>query len=289
MRASIPAADVARTSVGSIDITTLQIGQTSIDRLVVANVDIHASTGMVSLRNLRLTLTLAMSLGWRVSVTIPFDGSPHWDGTIPFPPTSIDIPFGDVALSGLASLDLSAGPITVTDLHAVVGALQGLHLGALLVEELHALNVVAPRQPFQLTGLGLTSAQVEGIGVPALDVEAITIGHVGGGTVPIADVTIPSLSVPSTSLGTITSNNIDVRAVSNPYVFGADAGVLSVELRITPSVRLQMDELRIENLAASATTGSLEFQQLVLPFDLFGLELSQVGIETIEIPSIEVS
>jgi hypothetical protein len=131
--------------------------------------------------------------------------------------------------------------------------------------------------------------RADGITVPAIDVEAASVGHVSGGMVPIADVTLPNLSFPSTSFGTITSSNMDTRAVSNPYVFTADAGVLSISFRVTPSVRLQMDELRIENLTASATTGSLEFQQLELPFDLFGLELSQIGLETIQIPSIEVS
>jgi hypothetical protein len=60
-------------------------------------------------------------------------------------------------------------------------------------------------------------------------------------------------------------------------------------LTVTPSASVTMDELRISNVPATASVGSVTLENLVLPYDVFDVTLSELGIDTIAVPTVEVS
>jgi hypothetical protein len=81
------------------------------------------------------------------------------------------------------------------------------------------------------------------------------------------------------------------KPTSNPATKGlhADLGILEITLSVTTTARFQIDELRVENIKAASRIGAIELTDVVLPYEVFNLTLSQIGIETIEIPQLEVS
>jgi hypothetical protein len=216
-------------------------------------------------------------------------GSFGWNGTIDLGTQSATVPLGNLTVPGLQNLSLDLGTVTMNNVDAVIGAIQNLQLGGLVVEQIQANNVVAPTPGFQLTGLGLTKAEIDGLTVPGASATDATVQRIHGQAVPLGTMTIPNLALPQASVGDISSQALDAAATSNPIVLGADAGVLEISLELTPGARMRADELRLTNVRASTSVGSVELQDVELPYEVLDVTLSQLGIETIDVPKVEVS
>lgn len=288
MKAIIPETHIAKVSVQQVDVGKLSAGPLSVRKLVLDAVHVGVSTGTARLRNLRVTLSLRMTLDWDVGVDIPWVGRFGWNGTIDFGTQTATVPLGNVSVPGLQSLSLDLGSVSVNNVDAVIGAIQNLRLGALVVEQVRANNLVVPTPGFQLSGFGLAKAELDGVSVPSGSATDATVKHIHGQALPLGTVTIPGLSLPQANVGDLSSQAVDVNASSNPFLFVADAGVLKVTLNLTPGTRMQIDELRLTGVRAGTSVGSLELQNVVLPYDVLDVTLSQLGIDTIDVPKIEV-
>jgi hypothetical protein len=289
MKALVPQTNVTRMGVQQLDIGELNIGPASIGKLVLDSVHLGVSTGSVKIRNLQVTISLAMSLDWKVTVSIPIAGTFSWNGTISLGTHSITISFGDVTLPGFGTLSLDIPNVTANNLTAVFGAIRNLRLGQLLAEEIRANNLDAPPPGFQVTGIGLGRLAAGDVMVPSATLSDVEIRHVHGEQLPFGEMRIPNIELPQASLGQISSQGVDVNAVSRPLEFFADAGVLEITLRLTPGARTRIAELHLSDVRSATSIGAVELQNVTLPYDVLDLKLSQLGIETIEVPKIEVS
>ena len=86
------------------------------------------------------------------------------------------------------------------------------------------------------------------------------------------------------------SQNVD--ATSNAVVSKmptVDVGLLAATLKVTTTAAFHLDELRIDNIRASASIGEIALKNVVLPYEVLDITLSQIGIETIEVPQLEVN
>jgi hypothetical protein len=68
-----------------------------------------------------------------------------------------------------------------------------------------------------------------------------------------------------------------------------DVGLLAATLKVTTTAKFHLDELRIENIKASASIGEIALKNVVLPYEVLNLTLLEIGIESIEVPQVEVS
>ncbi len=288
MKATIPQTQVARLGVQQVDIGELSAGPLAIGKLVLDDLNVGLSTGAARLQNLRVTVSVELSLDWRVGVTIDWLGDWSWRGTIDLGAQSVTVPLGNVNVPGLQSLSIDVGTLSVSNVSAVIGAIRNLRLGALVAEQVQLDDVEVPAAGFQLAGLALAGAQLDGVGVPRISAATATAGRVHGQALPLGAMTIPNLALPTASVGQIASDALDAGATSNPLVFSADAGVLRVSLSVTPGAHMHADELRLSNVRASASVGQIELQNVVLPYDVLDVKLSQLGLETIDVPTLEV-
>jgi hypothetical protein len=215
-------------------------------------------------------------------------GTFGFDGTIDLGTQSVALGLGDVAVPGLQALSLDLPALTVDNVSAIVGPIRDLHLGPLVAEDIRARGVLAPVPEFQIVGLAVGTTTVEDLSVPAATVAGSTVGSVEGGSVPLGSVVVQNLVLPRTSLGDIRSEAVDVEATSNPLGIRADAGVLRITFNLTPAARMHTDELRLSGVQSSVSVGEVRLTDVVLPFEVMGLTLSQIGIETIQAPRIEV-
>jgi hypothetical protein len=288
VKASIPDASVARLSVGTVDVRQVAVGPMDVGRLILTDLHLDLSTGEASFQDVRVTVTLDLRLDWEVKIKIPLAGSFGWSGTVKMGSHSFTVRLGDIDLPGLQSLTLDLPTSTVDQLTAVVTPLHDLHLGQLVAEQLRLHGVTAPVPDLTLTGLGVGRIGLTGLGVPAASSTSATVERISGGTLPVGQVTIPDLRVPEVSAGQISSGPVDASGTSNPVRFVADAGVLTLTLHTTAGARIRARELRLNNLRTGVAIGAVELHDVVLPYELLGLTLSDIGIETIDVPVIEV-
>ncbi len=289
MKATVPQANIGKVSAGRIDVAEIDAGPISIGKLTLDAIHVGVSTGSVKARNVEVTVSVSIELDWWVGVTVDDLGNWGWDGTIPLGTQSATIGLGDLNLSGLKSLDLDVATLGVTNISAVIAPIRDLRLGPLVAEQIAAQGLVLPEPDFTLSGLGLASAVIDGVSVPAAAAAQATVGHAHGEALPLGTITIPGLSLPRASVGDIASDDLAAGGEADPYIFTADAGVFGGTLTVTPSASLTMDELRISNVRAAASIGSVTLQNVVLPYDVFGITLSELGIDTIAVPTLEVS
>ena len=295
MKIAVPDVGISRARVQQVSVGEIKIGSVRVEQLLLSNIHVQTSTGIAQMRNVRLALTLQFGLDWRVGVKISMpDGIPDVDfsesGTLDLGTLTLRIGLGNLTLPGFANLSFDIPSLPVDDISAVVGSIKNLNLGAIVAEQIRAQNVITPTAEFQINGLGLTGVSAKGISVPDAAVAGATIGKIAGGALPIANLTIPNLALPQAAIPTLSSQNVD--ATSNSVVATlpkVDIGLLAATLKVTTTAAFHLDELRIDNIKASASIGEIALKDIVLPYEVLNLTLSQIGIETIEVPQLEVN
>jgi hypothetical protein len=288
VKASIPTASVGSLSIGSVDVREVAVGPLEVGRLVLDSVHVDLSSGTARFRDLRVTVDLELQLNWRVVIKIPLAGSFTWNGTVKMGTHSLTVRLGDVKVPGLQSADLVLPRTTVEQVRAVVGPLRDLHLGPLVAEQLRVRDVTLPVPDFTLTGLGVGRIGLNGLGVPAATSGAATVERLHGQALPLGQLTLPDLRIPEASAGRITSGPVDAFGTSNPVRFVADAGVVTLTLRAVPGARIRVRELVLDNLRTGLAIGAVELHDVVLPYELLGLTLSDLGINSVDVPTMEV-
>lgn len=294
MKLSIPQAGIGKASVQKVSVGEVKLGPVHIGRLNLKNLHVDASTGTALMRNVKVVLNLKFGLDWKVGVTIdmPFplpdiDFSEH--GTLDLGALRLGVGFGDLTLPGLADFTLDVPSLPVNDLSAVIGALKNLNLGAALAERIKAQGLSGPKQGFQVNGLGLGGFNAQGINLPDAAMTGATVGRISGGTLPLAGLSIPGIAFPQVTLPAVSCRNVG--ATSNELVKPmptVDVGLLQATLTVTVTADFHMDELRVEGVKAAASIGEVALTNVQLPYEILDLTLSQIGIECVEVPQVEV-
>jgi hypothetical protein len=117
----------------------------------------------------------------------------------------------------------------------------------------------------------------------------IDVGRVHGEALPMGTLTLANVGLPAAAVNDVVSQGIDADAVGPTHDLHADAGVLEITLHITPEARGQIDQLTLSGVSASANIASIQLENVVAPYELLNLKLSDIGIEQIAIPALGVS
>jgi hypothetical protein len=292
LKVQIPAVDVQRAGLASISVGQVSIGALHVGELVLDNASLSMSAGPAVLRNLSVTVTLRITLGWHIHVGLPwpFDDIDFGD-TYDLGSPAFSMPVGDVTIPQLNSIQVRVPSLRATNTSlGSVAPLTNLQLGAVTAEQVRARTVVLPAAGFSVAGLSLTSVQGTSITVPAGSVGEVTIGRVHGAPVTIPSLTLGDLSLPTMSIPDITSQApFDIPTTFQARTFTMPAGVLRLSLTIRPSAISHVDQLRLTNTRASASVQRIVVRDVVLPYEIHNLTLSQIGIDTISVPTFTVS
>lgn len=288
MQVSIPQAVINQSAVQKISVGQIAIGPITIGELQISDFALGMSDGTASLTNFRVTIGLQLNLTWSVTVDLLFD-TLHWNGSVNLGHPSITVPFHNVTLPGLSNFSVNVANLALNNLAAQASPVTNLALGGAVVSGIRATNVQLPSAGFQLVGLGLSGLHVDGLSVPAASVASVTIDDVHGDGLPMGQISLGPLSLPSTSVGSVNAGAVDVQTTVDTLEFPADLGIVDFTLDVTPDARAQMDGLAIAGLQASASIGKVTMSNVVLPYELHNLTLSDVGIQTISLPLIGVA
>jgi hypothetical protein len=288
MQTTIAEADIQRSGVGTVSVGSVGIGPIQIGQLVLTNLELNTTTAGAELRNFRVTISHHMTLDWHLHIELPghvIDDS----GTEDLGTPTFACNFGNLHVPGLENIKLDIASLSADNIAATANALSNLQLGAAVAEQIQARNLKLPAQGFTIAGLGIGGLRLGGFGVPAASLDTVTIGRVHGDAFPTSDMTLNNLALPSASVADIVSQGIDGVATPLGKAYHLDLGCLDLLLKIKPRAEAQIDQLTINGLTASTSIGTIELHNVVAPYELLNLTLSQIGIDTVQVPSVAIA
>ncbi|GEM_PF-1435019 len=290
MQATIPKIEIQRAGLTSIAVGQIAIGPITAGTLVLNNADFSLTGAQALLRNVRVTASVKVSVEWHVHVGLP-DGIPDIDvgdtydlGSLSFPAS-----VGDVSIPSLNNVHINIPALTAQNLSAAASPL-GLGLENAVAEGIEVNQAALPAAGFTIAGLQINSAEADNLSVPAAKVDKVTIRDLHGDPLKIPSFSLNSVHLPSAQIPKVTSSApLDIPAVLQTRSIGFDAGLLRIAIRLTPSATSHIDHLEITGAQASATVSSVTLQNVSLPYHALNLTLSQIGINTIEIPGFAIA
>ena len=125
--------------------------------------------------------------------------------------------------------------------------------------------------------------------MPAAGVDSVTIGRVHGDATPLGQMSLSNLALPSTVIPDIVGQGVDTTKTPTPKAFHLDLGCLDLVLKINPQAQAHIDQLVISNVKASMSIGQIELHNIVAPFDVLNLTLSQIGITALSVPTVALA
>ncbi len=304
MLITISEADIQRAGINAISVGQIGIGPIQIGQLIVTDLALNLATAGAQLRNFRVTITLVITLDLHMQLDLSalagVPGLPHIDQshTVNFVEPDggnpdITVNFGNVSVPGLQNFKIDVASLTADNIAASANPVTNLQLGAATAEQIHARNLKLPVQGFSIAGAAIGSLQANGIGVPAASLDGVTIDRVHGDAFPLGQLILTNLALPNASVADIVSESVDVTATPVGKVLHQNLGVpnmnVDLTLTITPTVQAQVDQLLIGNTTASTSVGRIEMHNVVAPYEFLNLTLSQIGIDSIQIPTFAIS
>ena len=290
MQVKVPQLAVGQAGVQTVSVGHLGIGPVTVGSLAINNAGVTLASGHGVMQNVQAMVTLKLSVEWHIHVGLP-DGIPDIDvgDTYDLGSLSVSLPAGDIELPALSNLKFDIPALAAQNL-AVNADPLSLQVTGVAADTIQARDLALPRDGFTISGLSVGSLSAAGLGVPAASVAQATVGHLHGDPVQLAAVSLSGLQLPAVQIPSI-SSTIPLTIPANLESVGAgfDAGLLRMIVHIQPSVLIGVQHLQITNANASATVGQLVLKNVTLPFDALNITLSEIGIDTIEIPNFTVA
>jgi hypothetical protein len=276
---------MTRLTIGQVVVGPITVGQ-----LVLRNAALGISAGQAQLQGVVITVRLRFDLEWHVHIGLPwpFDdidiGDTTFLGTI-----SIPFAFGNAAIPNLQNINLNIAQLTGSNIATQADPIANVKLDGLRAEDIRASGITAPVQGFTLSGMSLGSLAVQGIGVPAASVTSATVGRVHGQPASLPLLVLKGLSLPAAAANDISSGALDIPITRDAITLGADLGLLRIGLKVTPSANMHVDRMLMSGVQARASVGTIELRNVTLPYNALNITLADMGIETLEIPTIGVN
>lgn len=293
MQVTSPELTVDAANLQVIDIGQVRVGPIQVGSLTINNTTAALTGAAAILHNVSVEISIHVALEWHVHVGMPDwipdinEGDTHDLGSLRFPPLSI----GDVTLPALNDINLDIPTITGQNVSAGVDPLT-LSLTGVTASDIAAEGVTLPANGFTLSGIGLGTAQVTGVGVPETTVDRARVARLVGDTVQVPAISLNNIDVGAIQIPTVSSTAplvipavLDTRSIG----FGDNDDLLSVRVRLTPSATSRVGALDLSHANATAALGQVTVNDVTLPFEVLGLTLSQIGVSNLAIPAINVS
>jgi hypothetical protein len=291
VKIDIQQVSLAQAGIQSIEIGKFSVGPVKIGQLKLNNVSLGFSTGQAELTNVSLEIKLQLALVWSVDIPMPW---PFGNYTIASTTTdlgslTLDLPVGNVNIPGMQQITVTMAEAGMANLQANGSPISSLGLGAANATQVVMSSLTLPTGDFQLIGMALSDAQLAGISLPTGNIGSITVGEVKGDALPLSQLVIAGLNLPKTAIANIVSGAMNATATGDTEELDADLGVLTVGLQVTPSVTMSIGQLTLSGLTAGGTIGSAALSGITIPYDIRDLTLTNVNLDTIQVPAVGVA
>jgi len=290
MQATIADLTAARAGVGRVSLGHVGVGPLRVRELSMTGTTLSMTGAQGLLQGVDVTVTLHISVEWHVHVGLP-DGIPDIDvgDTVDLGSFGFSMPVGDITLPALDDLHFEIPTVTAQDV-AVPETVLSLELTGAHAEGVHASGTSLPSAGFLLAGLSLTSLEADAVTVPAVGVDRVDVRSLRGDPVQVPVLTLPAITVPTAQVPLVRSTApLTIPATLQGPSPGFNAGLLRVVLRIRPTVVTRVDRLELTGARATANVGAIVLHDVVVPYEVLDLTLSQLGVDAVEVPVLTVS
>jgi len=265
---------------GSIRLDRVEIGDASVGAVKIRGLSTRINCGAALLKNVRAILEIHFEVRW--SYDLKWFGSDSGIKTLGS--KAKPIPLHDIRIPMLQDIAVDVPEATVTDLEADVQDVTGVALGGGRFENLEIDDTRLPSAGFTLSGMNFASAEIESFGVPSADSKRLTIGNfspdqpVALPDVEIRGVDIPEVAVPEvTSDGAVSIMDIDPEDFEAPMFKIGD--LFKAVFVARPILHLQIGELVLTELTASARVDALRLEGTQAPVAVHGIELGALNLD----------
>jgi hypothetical protein len=290
MQLKVPQLTVKQAGLQTISIGQLGIGPISVGSLALSNIGFTLNAAHALLQDVNVTVTIKITVEWHIHIGLP-DGIPDINIGDTYDLGSFDfsLPVGNITIPSLSNLKFEIPSVTAQNLSLNASPL-GVQLTNVAADNIHAADAVLPQNGFTIAGLALGSLSGGGIGVPAATVGQATVQHLHGDPAKIPSLALGGLQLPAVQIPSIMSTiPLSIPADLQGPSPGFDAGILKLAIHIYPSVLMRIEHLQIMGATADASVGQAVLHDVTLPYDALNLTLSQIGIDTIDIPGFTLA
>jgi len=273
----------------SVKIDAVTFSDANVQQVNIENLTTNIKCGAAILRNVRVILELHYKVNW--SYDLKWMGSDS--GTKVLGSKAKPIPLHDIQIPVLQDIALNIPQAEVTDIDAEIQPVNNVSLGGVGFEGLKVNNTNLPSDGFSVSGMGFKSFKLDSFGVPASDSEDLTIERFEPeGPVSLPTVSVSGIDIPSVSIDDVVSDgSVSVMDVQ-PEEFEAPVfkigNLFKAYFIATPVIHLQIGELVLSDLEASASIGSVSVEGAssgvaASGIKLDGLTLNELCVEKVKI------
>lgn len=286
MQVKIPTLTASQANLQHIDVGSLNVGPLAVGSLTIVNTDFAMNAAQAILRDLSVTIGLDIQAKWSIDLEVYSDS-----GTENIANPEVTVPLPDLTLAPLNNIkvnipNLTAQNVTVKANPIVLGVNNAAASGV------RATDTALPTAGFTIAGLTLNSLDGSAVTVPAANIASASVDHLHADPITIGQVGLTDLNLPTGQAPVVTNT----APLVMPLALGAlpsipiiPLGFLDVSIVITPRVITTVGHLELTTLTMNATVGQMTLQNVTIPFDVLNLTLSQIGIDTIAIPTFTAS
>lgn len=273
-------------TIGSLKVGNVQLGEATIERLVVRDVSTSVHSGRASFQNVRTITRVQVIVDWWYDVL--FDSG---RGRDTFTSPMIPIEVGNLMVPSLQDINLSVPEVTVAGARAQIAPIANLDLGGGRFDDVKVNDTKLPADGFGLSGLGLGALTLSDLAVPATATRSVSLGQFRpNAPMALPDVEVTGINVPAASAPQIRSAspvNMFGLQPQEPYaVGGLDLGIFGFSIGVRPIIDLQIGVLTLDDVSLRAAIGGLRLEGLAAPVTVQGITLGDVALQQVTVQQI---
>lgn len=290
-RISLPKFISASGSAQAIKIDEIRLGNASVDRVDVEELNTEVDTGTIKLEDARAIVSLSLSFHYGIHIPLPwpFDDI-SIDGNIPIPdPPDFPFDIGQIDIPALNNIDLEIPTATLEDIQASVQPVNNLDLGGATFNNIKLDNTVLPTAGFGMSGLSMGALNLNDVSVPSVSSERLSLGDFAPDnplvlpSISIKDIDLPEASVPRVeSDGPVVVPGV----TSSTQKIGLTGGLLEASIDITPTLTIRIGSMVINDISAISTIKKVDLRDIQTTVQVDGVAVEGVELNSVELESI---
>lgn len=273
----------------ALHIGRVEIGEASIAGLTLEDLTARVRCGAALLKNVRAILEMHFDVRW--SYDLKWFGADS--GTKALGSKAKTIPLHDIRIPMLQDIVIDVPEATISDIGVNVPDITDIALGGSAFADVSVDDTRLPSAGFCVTGMDFESLEIESFGVPAADSRRLRLGRFAPNEpVALPDIQINGLEIPAvdipdaTSDGPVSVMDIDIEDFEAPAFKIGD--LFKVIFVVRPILHLQIGELVLSELQASAAVGQASVQGVRAPVAVHDVELGGLRLDAVTAANVRV-
>lgn len=282
--------DRIATASGSADtlkIDKVTLGEATVERVTIENLGASVQCGAALLRNVRMIMEMHFKVRW--AYDLGWFGADSGIKDLGSKAKTMEL--HDINLPRLEDIDINVPLAEIEDVAASIEPIENLDLGGGSFENLAIDDMRLPTDGFGLAGMGIESFELGSFGAPASDSRQMTLtsfapnAPLGLPELSLTGIEVPQVAVPDAgSDGPVSINGIELEEFEAP-VFKIGK-LFKANFLAVPILHLQIGELVLTNLSASASVEAARVQGISAPVAIEGLTLGGLTLRDLSVNQV---